>query len=119
MDREKTNTVGKVSLCAAVGGVVGGVALGLLFTLIESLSGITLSISLCVLLFVGLELVALAAGIMGWRSPYGKAGAGASVLLLGLILFFVPVSSTRENYQGTGPEPIVETIPHSLSSEPF
>lgn len=47
--------------------------------------------ALCILLFVGLEIIAFITGVVGRRSPYGKAGLGASFVLLLLSTFFVPL----------------------------
>ena len=108
MDSETRNTMGKVSLCAAIAGIVGAVMLALVLVVLESLAGIDMPISLCVFLFVGLEIVALVTGIVGWRSPCGKAGLGASIVLLGLITFFMPVSSVRGPSQSQGVESRVD-----------
>jgi len=106
METKSRNEVGKVSLWASIGGVVAGGALVLLFILVEALTEAEMSFSLPVLLFVGLEVVALVAGIAGWGSAYGKAGFGASVALLALMTFFIPVSRHVETGQSTQPEPV-------------
>jgi len=107
METQSKNEVGKISLYAAIGGVVRGAALGLLFVLVESLTEAQMPFSLCLLLFVGLEVVALVAGIAGWRSAYGKAGFGASIILLGMTTFFIPVRSQVVTSRGNRIEPVV------------
>ena len=72
MEIESRIEVGKVSLWSAIGGVVAGAALAFLFILVEALTEAEMSFSLPVLLFAGLEVVALVAGIAGRRSPHGK-----------------------------------------------
>ena len=109
METQSKNEVGKISLCAAIGGVVGPAALGLLFVLVESLTEAQTPISLCVLLFVGLEVVALVTGIAGRASAYGKAGFGAAIVLLGLTTFFIPARSRVVTSQGNGIESVMVT----------
>ena len=109
METQSKNELGKISLYAAIGGVVGGAALGLLFVLVELLTEAEMPVSLCVLLFVGLEVVALVAGIAGWGSAYGKAGFGVAIILLAMTTFFVPVSSHTVTGQGNKVEPVIVT----------
>ena len=109
METQSKNEVGKISLYAAIGGVVGGAALGLLFVLVESLTEAQMPVSLCLLLFVGLEVVALVTGIAGWASAYGKAGFGASIILLGMTTFFIPVSRRVVTAQSNKVEPVMVT----------
>jgi len=107
METQSKNEVGKISLCAAVGGVIGGAALVLLFVLVESLTEAEMPFSLGILLFVGLEVVALAAGIASWGSAYGRAGFGTAIVLLALTTFFVPVSSHVVTGQGNRVESVM------------
>ena len=92
METESRNKVGKISLCAALGGIVGGTLVALLLVMLESLTETDMPFSLCVLMFIGLEVGALVAGIVAWGSPFGKAGFGTSILLLAITTFFIPVS---------------------------
>ena len=108
METRSKNDVGKISLYVAIGGVVGGAALGLLFVLVESLTQAEMPISLFVLLFV-VEVVALVAGIAGCGSAYGKTGFGAALILLAMTTFFVPISSRVVTEQGDKVEPVMVT----------
>jgi len=64
---------------------------------------------LCILLFIGLELVALITGIIGRKSPCGKAGMiiaiVCEVLLALLILLALPVLWLTKR---PAPRPVVE-----------
>ncbi len=115
METESRNEIGKISLWAAIGGVVGPGALALLFILLDALTAASMSISLCVLLFVGLEVVALVTGIVGWSSPYGKAGLGASIILLAMTTLFVPVFRQASTDPAAGVEPGM-AIEHTQSA---
>ncbi|MHC4353148.1 MAG: hypothetical protein ACYTE3_09105 [Planctomycetota bacterium] len=107
METESKNEIGKVSLWVAIAGVAGAATIALLFILLEALTEAEMPFSLCLLLFIGLEVIALVTGIVGWSCPYGKAGFGASIVLLALTTFFIPVSRRVETSQGTGVEPIM------------
>ena len=115
---ESKNEVGRVSLWAAIGGVVGAAGLALLFILLEALTAAEMPFSLCLLLFVGLEVVALVAGIAGWGSPYGKAGFGASLILLALTTLILPVKMVKTS-QSTSVEPamVIERTQSASQSE--
>jgi hypothetical protein len=107
METESRNELGKVSLWAALAGVAGAATIALLFILLEALTEAEMPFSLCLLLFVGLEVIALVTGIVGWSCPYGKAGFGASLILLATTTFFIPVSRRVEYGQSTQAEPVM------------
>jgi len=94
---EQTNTnskinIGKISLILAIGGAVLSIAVALLLALIESLTNFMPPYTLCFVLFVALEIAALVTGIIGWRSPCGKAGLIISAILLLLSSIVLPSS---------------------------
>ena len=107
METQSNNQVGKISLWAAFGGLLGGTAVALLFVLVEVLTGGDMPFSLCVLMFIGIEVGALITGIAGWGSPHGKAGFGLSVALLTLITYFIPVSRRVETNKSAEIEPVM------------
>ncbi len=112
MEATGKNTIGKISLYLATAGIIGTVILWLCFTLFAGLTGIVIPISIFVLLFIGLEIIAFVTGIVAWRSPYGKAGFGVSVSLLLLttlvMTFSVPLFKTV-TYEDNR-SPVVETV---------
>jgi len=99
----KSDRVGLLSLVMAILGCVVAILIWLTFLLMEAKLDVMPNYSLCVLVLVGFELIALATGIVGWRSPYGKAGVGIAVLIFALVAFLVPmkVSSVEVLSPGT------------------
>jgi len=112
METTEKKTIGKISLCLAITGIIGTVFFGLCFTLFAGLTRIMIPISIFVLLFIGLELTAFATGIVAWRSPYGKAGFGVSVslLLLTTLLMTFPVPLFKTVTYEDNRSPVVETV---------
>ncbi|MHC4535992.1 MAG: hypothetical protein ACYS6K_18740 [Planctomycetota bacterium] len=112
MDDVRKNNLGKISLYLATAGIIGTVILWLCFTLFARLTVIVIPISIFVLLFIGLEIIAFVTGIVGWCSPYGKAGFGVSVSLLLLttfvMTFSVPIFKTV-TYEDNR-SPVVESV---------
>ena len=79
----KTN-IGKMSLVLAIGGVVAAIGLALVLAIIEWLTDSKFEppYILCLILFVALEIAALATGIIARRTAKGKAGLTISAILL-------------------------------------
>ena len=50
---------------------------------------------MCVLLFVGMEVIGLITGIVGRKSPAGKAGLGISLVCVVLTLLAIPIFMVR------------------------
>ena len=100
----KTSRVGLVSLISAIAGCAVASALWILFWLMEEKMNMDPPYALCTLILIGLEIIALVTGMVGWRSPYGKAGVGTAVLLLMVVAFLLPVRFTSTT--GVSPEPI-------------
>lgn len=102
----RTNRVGLVSLVTAILGCVIAAIVYFLFWMMENKLDMDPPYNLCLLIFIGLELIALVCGLAGWRCPYGKAGAGIALLLLLGALTLLPVRSTSWNRSGVSPDPI-------------
>jgi tRNA A-37 threonylcarbamoyl transferase component Bud32 len=100
----RVRRVGLLSLIAAILGCVVPILLWIIFWLLEENTDMNPPYSIGVFIFLGLELVALASGIAGWRSPYGKAGTGIAILLLVLCLLTVPFLVTTRVPVGRSPE---------------
>jgi len=92
MNTNSKSNIGTMSLVLAIGGTVLSIAVALLLALIESLTNFMPPYTLCFVLFVALEIAALVTGIIGWRSPCGKAGLIISAILLLLSSIVLPVS---------------------------
>ncbi len=90
MSEDGKNKLGMLSLILAIGGVAIPIALALLLVIIEWLTKLGPPYFLCVLLFVGLQIIALVTGIIGRQSPFGKAGMVVSATLLVLTAIAAP-----------------------------
>ncbi len=80
---------GQISLWLAIAGVVVPVLLAMVFHILAQRAVLPDEeglFFLCGLLFAGLEIAALATGIVGRRTPSGKAGLIISACTLGLAL---------------------------------
>lgn len=103
-DRAK---VGTISLWASIGGIVVPILIALLVRLLVKTNDEPYYM-LCFLLFAGGELIALITGIIGRKSPAGKAGMGISLVCIVLIALAIPLFSRRP----------VEHRPAQIESEP-
>ena len=110
MEQASKNGIGKLSLCMAIAGVVATVLLAVVMVLLEKLTGTYMPETLCMVLFVSLEIIALVTGIMGWKSVYGKAGLASSVVLLVIAAVLFPVPRGGEITEDSEP-------PYTESSE--
>jgi len=117
--RDRRATVGVVSLLAAILGVVAAVLLLLAFMIFDTLTEAEPRYSLCLLVLLGVEVVALVTGLVGWRSAYGKAGLGVSLVLFLAALFFVPTRQGRR-VQSTEARPAdsVESVEERTQDTP-
>ena len=88
------STIGTISLWASIAGIIVPILVALLVRMFVKGNDEPYYM-LCCLLFAGVELVALVAGIIGRRSPSGKAGLSISavciVITVLVILAFTPV----------------------------
>ena len=110
----KAGRIGLLSLVTAILGCVIATIVYFLFWMMENKLGMNPPYNLCLLIFVGLELIALVCGIAGWRCPYGKAGAGiALLLLLGAAgLFPSRTSGPRRGSGSPAPVEPFQTVPN-------
>jgi hypothetical protein len=102
----RARRVGQLSLIAAILGCVVPIILCIIFWILEENSNMHPPYWLCLFVFLGLELVALASGIAGWRSPYGKAGTFTALLFLLATTLLVPIYSSHRPGDGTSPAPV-------------
>ncbi len=101
--RNSKKSLGVFSMCSAILGIIAGILLWLLFVILERFD-IQAPYTICAIVFVGAEVIALITGIVGWRSPYGKAGVGISAVLLLLVVLLMPAKvETRRGNTGTTP----------------
>ena len=85
MDEETDKaTIGTISLWTGMGGIVAPILIAFLVHFCVKLN-VAPYYMLCVLLFAGAELIALVTGIIGRKSPAGKAGLGISLVCIALV----------------------------------
>lgn len=109
--RPSRKVLGIISLSTAVVGIMTTILLWLLCTLLEGLD-ISAPYTICAVAYVGAAVAALVMGIVAWRSPYGKAGAGIATILLLLVTLIMPV-----RVETTRSAPV--TMQRSQASEPY
>ena len=101
------SNIGNMSLILAIGGVVAAIGLWLVLAIAEWLTDFDPLYTLCLLLFVALEIAALATGIVGRRSAQGKAGLIISAILLILTAIAAPFLMFASTTRVSGP--MIET----------
>jgi hypothetical protein len=119
-------SLGKASLWTSIVGIVLPVCLAVLVAIFLNRPVLGqdpgVAYSLCGLLFVMLELIALGCGIAARRTATGKAGLviGLSALLLGLVVFALKMHSERAPAAAAGetasplPATAFQSLPPSL-----
>jgi len=111
-EANQQNRLGRISLWAAIAGLVLPIVLVLGIGVLDSVLKLGLSdglLMLCGMLGIVLELVALGCGIVGRRAASGKAGLIISVISLALYALMFPVVMISPAGSDRGPEPQVET----------
>jgi len=71
--------IGTISLWASIGGIVIPILIAFLVRLFVKVN-VEPYYMICCLLFAGAELIALITGIIGRKSPAGKAGMGIALV---------------------------------------
>lgn len=89
-DETNGTKMGTISLCASIGGIVVPILVAFLVRLFVKVNDEPYFL-LCILLFVGAELIALITGIIGRKSPAGKAGMGISLVCVLLTVLAIPM----------------------------
>ncbi|MCK4982193.1 MAG: hypothetical protein KAS17_04665 [Victivallaceae bacterium] len=89
MSNKKHDTVGKISLAIAVGGIVVPILIAFLVRIFVKTNNEPYYM-LCCLLFAGLEVIGLITGIVGRRSACGKAGLIISAVCTVLAALAIP-----------------------------
>jgi len=90
MSRNTKKHLAIISLCAAIAGVLIPIPMTVLFAVFASLSGVDQPYFMCFVFVVGLETVALVAGLMSRQNLYGKAGLSIAAISLALTAILAP-----------------------------
>jgi len=99
--------IGRISLWAGVLGVIVPVVIALVVRAVAG-EGAETYYLFCFLLFAGAELTALVTGIVGRKSPYGKAGLGISCACIVVTALAIPAFTVRRG----------EPVPTETQSSP-
>ena len=107
---EETNgmKVGIISLWASIGGIVVPILVAFLVRLFVKVNDEPYYM-LCILLFIGAELIALITGIIGRKSPAGKAGMGIALVCVVLTALAIPMFIVSPGGQRPGQQPPMES----------
>ena len=95
MNENADTKVGTISLWASILGIIVPILIAFLVRLFVKTND-ELYYMLCILLFAGAELIALITGIIGRKSPAGKAGMGIALVCVLLTVLAIPVFSVRQ-----------------------
>lgn len=110
--------IGAVSLWASILGIIVPILVAFLVRLFVKVNDEPYYI-LCCLLFVGAELIALVTGIIGRKSPSGKAGMGISLVCIILTALAIPlltVSKVESRPVQNRPQPSQLAQPYFLKA---
>lgn len=94
MSEDADAKVGAISLWASILGIVVPILIAFLVHLFVKTNDGTYY-TLCSLLFVGAELIALVTGIIGRKSAAGKGGLGIALVCVLLIALSIPMFVVR------------------------
>ena len=104
MNDNTNGKIGTVSLWASILGIVVPILIALLVHMFVKEDPRAYH-KLCGLLFAGTQLVALVTGIIGRRSPSGKAGLGVSAVCIVVIAVLLLLPGSDGPHAPTLPEP--------------
>ena len=111
MNENADNKVGAISLWASILGIVVPILIAFLVRLFVKTNDETYYM-LCILLFVGAEMIALITGIIGRKSLAGKAGIGISLVCVLLTALAIPMFTARPSeHRPDRQQPTTSEIP--------
>ncbi|MGA0447745.1 MAG: hypothetical protein ACO3M2_13165, partial [Pseudohongiellaceae bacterium] len=111
MNETADNKVGAISLWASILGIVVPILIAFLVRLSVKTNDETYYM-LCILLFVGAEMIALITGIIGRKTAAGKAGIGTSLVCVLLTALAITMFTSRPSEHRSGrQQPTTSGIP--------